>query len=107
MMPTSYLEEEESVPDKTSVANYLDAKGVYSFGEIDSTQTITFNFIVKDLLVNASILLMIVALTVGSGFVLSMSKLSVQDREWARAMLSAVGGVFVGYAFFGRGSRKA
>lgn len=105
-MLASYLAEEELVPDKTSVADYLDAKGVHSFGEVESTQTITFNFILKDVLVYATGLLLIIALAVGSGFVLSISSSSVQDREWARAMLSAIGGVLAGYAL-GRVSRKA
>jgi hypothetical protein len=106
-MPASYLEEEEEiVPDKTSVADYLDAKGVHSFGKIESTQTITFNFILKDVLVYATGLLLIVALAVGSVFILSISGSSVQDREWARVMLSAIGGALAGYAL-GQGEQKA
>jgi hypothetical protein len=97
-MPASYLEEKGRVPDKTSVADYLDAKGINAFGEIESTQTITFNFILKDILVYATGLLLIVTLAVGSVFVLSMSSSSVQDREWARVVLSAIGGALAGYA---------
>lgn len=103
-MPASYSNEEEPVPGKTSIADYLDARGVYSFGEVESTQTITFNLVLKDIFIYTVGLLIVIALAVGSGFVLSISSSSVQDKEWARVVLSAIGGAFTGYAL-GRGNR--
>ena len=97
-MPTPYFSDKESVPSKTLVAAYLDAKGVYSFGEVESAQTITLNSIVQNVFVYILGLLLVVLLAIGGSFVLSLDSSSIKDSEWATAILSAISGVFIGYA---------
>ncbi|MEL7071054.1 MAG: hypothetical protein AAGN15_20750 [Cyanobacteria bacterium J06581_3] len=60
------------------------------------------NFLFKDVVG----ILLVISLAVSSSFILFDKSLSAQDREWARSMLSAIGGAVAGYVF-GKGSRKS
>jgi hypothetical protein len=63
------------------------------------------NFMFKDALAHAVGILLVVGLAVGSSLMLADSSALPQDREWARTMLSAIGGAIAGY-IFGKGSHN-
>lgn len=117
---------ERTFPEKTRTSDYLKSKGIESLGDVDSIvfkgeliseaeekalieerkedgkarrRMELLNFILKDALVHAVGILLIAALAMGSGFILSQEDSSTQDREWARAILSAISGAVAGYVF--------
>jgi hypothetical protein len=110
-------------PERISTNDFLEAQGIKEFGavvfrgEVISAATEKsrlmearadgnarrrlelLNFIVKDALVHTVGILIVVGLAAGSGLTLADGESSSQDREWARAMLSAIGGAVAGYVF--------
>ncbi len=120
---------ENSPPGRLSTAEFLKKNGIEEFGTVFQGEVISsatersrlseieadgnarrrlnlLNFIVKDALVHAVGILLILGLAAGSGLMLLEGKSSQQEKEWARAMLSAIGGSVAGYVF-GKGSSKA
>lgn len=118
-----------SEPEKLSTTEFLKRNGIEEFGtavvfqgEVISAATEKsrlaeieadgnarrrldlLNFIVKDALVHAVGILLILGLATGSGAVLANNDASLQAKEWARTMLSAIGGSVAGYVF-GKGSK--
>jgi hypothetical protein len=63
------------------------------------------NFIVKDALVYVVGICLVLGLATISGLMLFNEKASNPEKEWARAMLSAIGGSVAGFVF-GKSSQK-
>jgi hypothetical protein len=116
-------------PEKLSIAEFLKKNGVEEFGTVFQGEVIStateksrlteieadgsarrllglLNFIVKDALVHVVGIILVLGLAAITSLTLFDDEASSQEKEWARAMLSAIGGSVAGYVF-GKGSSKA
>jgi hypothetical protein len=64
------------------------------------------NFLIKDALVYLASIVIVLGLAAISGFMLLEEDASTQEKDWAKATLTAIGGSVAGYVF-GKGSSKA
>lgn len=116
-------------PEKLSIAEFLKKNGVEEFGTVFQGEVIStateksrlteiaadgsarrllglLNFIVKDALVHVVGIVLILGLATMTSLTLLDDDALPQEKEWARAMLSAIGGSVAGYVF-GKGSSKS
>ena len=60
---------------------------------------------VKDLMIHGVGLLLVIVFALGGGAIMLDDSSSSKDKEWARSLLSAIGGAVAGFVF-GQGSKK-
>jgi hypothetical protein len=120
---------QNNLPEKISPNGFLEQYGVKELGTVFQGEVISaateksrlaeiaadgnarrqlalLNFVVKDALVHAVGIFLVLGLAAGGGLILSDNHASDEAKEWARTMLSAIGGSVAGYVF-GKGSSKA